>query len=99
MFRVRPESGERFGIVDHSDPAGQPRGRIGIGNAHLERGPVERIRKRAEHECINAGARRMGLTQLTVRGKLKARAALLLIALAHNMLRSFALRRAAEAAA
>lgn len=56
-------------------------------------------RKRAEHECINAGARRMGLTQLTVRGKLKARAALLLIALAHNMLRSFALRRAAEAAA
>jgi transposase len=57
-------------------------------------------RKRAEHECINAGARRMGLVQLTVRGKLKARAALLLVALAHNMLRSFALRRrAAEAAA
>ncbi len=47
-------------------------------------------RKRAQHECINAGARRMGLVQLTVRGKLKARAALLLVALAHNMLRSFA---------
>jgi transposase len=54
-------------------------------------------RHRAEHECINASARRMGLQQLTVRGKDKARTALLWFALAHNMLRSFALRAAAPA--
>jgi len=55
-------------------------------------------RRRAEHECINARARRMGLQQLTVRGKEKARAVLLWFALAHNMLRSFALRAAAAKA-
>ena len=45
-------------------------------------------RERAEHECINARARRMGLRQLTVRGKEKARTVLLWFALAHNMLRT-----------
>lgn len=53
-------------------------------------------RRRAEHECINARGRRMGLSQLTVRGKEKARTVLLWVALAHNMLRSFALRAAAN---
>jgi hypothetical protein len=38
----------------------------------------------------------MGLQQLTVRGKDKARTVLLWFALAHNMLRSFALRAAAQ---
>src|SRR5438309_7781337 len=47
----------------------------------------------------NAWARRMGLTRLSVRGTDKARAVLLWFALAHNMLRAFALRRAAMAAA
>src|SRR6195256_4991841 len=51
-------------------------------------------RKRAEHECVNARGRGMGLQQLTVRGKQKARTVLLWFALAHNMLRSFALRAA-----
>ena len=41
----------------------------------------------------------MGLTRLSVRGKDKARAVLLWFALAHNMLRAFAGRRAAMAAA
>jgi transposase len=54
-------------------------------------------RRRAEHECINARGRRMGLQQLTVRGKEKARTVLLWVALAHNMLRSFALRAKAAA--
>jgi transposase len=48
-------------------------------------------RLRSQHECINAGARRMGLSQLTVRGTAKALAMLIWVALAHNMLRSFAL--------
>jgi transposase len=55
-------------------------------------------RRRSEHECINARARRMGLQQLTVRGKEKARTVLLWFALAHNMLRSFALYAAAAKA-
>jgi transposase len=54
-------------------------------------------RRRAQHECINAGARRMGLVQLTVRGKAKARTVLQWFALAHNMLRSFALWETARA--
>jgi hypothetical protein len=56
-------------------------------------------RQRAEHECINAHGRRMGLQQLTVRGKEKVRTVLLWFALAHNMLRCFALRAAAQALA
>jgi len=56
-------------------------------------------KQRAQAECPNAWARRMGLTRLLVRGKDKARAVLLWFALAHNMLRGFALRRAAMAAA
>jgi hypothetical protein len=56
-------------------------------------------RERCKAECPNAAARRMGLNRLLVRGKQKARVVLLWVALAHNMLRAFALRRAAAAAA
>ncbi len=56
-------------------------------------------KQRSKAECPNAWARRMGLARLSVRGKDKARAVLLWFALAHNMLRAFALRRAAPAAA
>jgi transposase len=56
-------------------------------------------KQRSQAECPNAWARRMGLTRLLVRGQAKARAVLLWFALAHNMLRAFALRRAALAAA
>jgi hypothetical protein len=61
-------------------------------------------RERCKAECPNAWARRMGLTRLRVRGTTKARIVLLWFALAHNMLRGFALpclalrRAAAEAA-
>jgi transposase len=54
-------------------------------------------RLRAEHECINAQARRMGLRQLSLRGRVKARMQLLWFAIAHNMMRFLAL--SAEAAA
>lgn len=56
-------------------------------------------KERAKAECPNAWGRRMGLDRLLVRGKEKARAILLWFALAHNMLRGFALRRAAVVAA
>lgn len=55
-------------------------------------------RERSKLECVNAWARRMGLLRLLVRGKRKARATLLWFALAHNMLRAFSLRKAAQAA-
>jgi transposase len=54
-------------------------------------------RLRAEHECINAQARRMGLRQLSLRGKLKARVHLLWFALAQNMMRFLALSAKAMA--
>jgi len=56
-------------------------------------------KQRSMTECPNAWARRMGLSQLLVRGKHKARAVLLWFALAHNMLRALTLRRAASCAA
>ncbi|MBV9045535.1 MAG: IS1182 family transposase [Alphaproteobacteria bacterium] len=56
-------------------------------------------RQRGKAECLNAQGRRMGLRQLTVRGKDKALIALLWFANAHNMMRAFALQRAAAAAA
>jgi hypothetical protein len=62
------------------------------------RGPLL-YRERCKAECPNAGARRMGLARLVVRGTQKVRTILLWFALAHNMMRAFALRRAATAAA
>jgi transposase len=56
-------------------------------------------KERCKAECPHAWARRMGLDRLLVRGKQKARTVLLWFAIAHNMLRGFALRRAATAAA
>lgn len=56
-------------------------------------------RLRAEHECINAHARRMGLRQLSLRGKIKARIHLLWFAVAHNIMRFLALHAEAQAAA
>jgi transposase len=52
---------------------------------------------RSVHECINAQLRQRGLAQLTVRGKAKAQLVFLWHALAHNMMRTFSLRREREA--
>jgi hypothetical protein len=51
--------------------------------------------ERGKAAWANAAARRIGLTRLLVRGKATARTVLLWVALAPNMLRLFALRRAA----
>jgi IS5 family transposase len=53
----------------------------------------------AVSECVNALARNRGLQQVAVRGLRKVRAVLLWFALAHNLLRSVSLRRAATAVA
>jgi len=49
----------------------------------------------ATAECVNAIARNRGLGQFAVRGLRKARAILLMFALAHNMMRGVELRRMA----
>jgi hypothetical protein len=51
----------------------------------------------ATAECVNAIARNRGLQRFRVRGQAKARAVLLWFALAHNLMRTVALRSAAGA--
>lgn len=46
----------------------------------------------ATAECVNAMARNRGLQQFRVRGLIKVKAILLWHALAHNLIRAFALR-------
>jgi transposase len=46
----------------------------------------------ATAECVNAQARNRGLRQLTVRGRLKAKAIALWYAIAHNLMRAVSLR-------
>jgi transposase len=53
----------------------------------------------ATAECVNAIARNRGLQRFGVRGSAKVRAVLLWFALAHNLMRTVALRSAAAAAA
>lgn len=53
----------------------------------------------ATAECVNAVARNRGLRQFLVRGVAKVKAVLLWFALAHNVMRSVALRAAAAAPA
>jgi transposase len=50
----------------------------------------------ATAECVNAHARRHGLTQLLVRGEDKVRSVLLLVAITHNLLRWIALSAGAR---
>ena len=50
----------------------------------------------ATSECVNAHARRHGLTQLLVRGADKVRSVLLLLAITHNLLRWIALSAGAS---
>jgi transposase len=56
-------------------------------------------RLRCEAECIHAQLRNRGLQRFLLRGRQKVRAVLLWFALAHNLLRAIALRRAATQAA
>jgi len=71
-----------------TDPYAQKKGdgvALRTGVTHEERDGKAFYRLRCEHECINAHARRMGLHQLTLRGKIKARIHLLWFAVAHNI--------------
>ena len=84
-IRMPPKAGDSAAVADWRQRMASDRGKA-------------IYRRRAEHECINAHARRMGMRQLTIRGKEKARTALLWFALANNMLRSFALQATPQVA-
>jgi transposase len=84
-----PKKGDGVGVADWRE---RMKGEEGKKDEAL-------YRLRAEHECINAQARRMGLRQLCLRGKIKARIQLLWFAVARNMMRFFALHAQAQAAA
>jgi transposase len=82
-----PKKGDGIGVADWRERMKSEKGKAFY-------------RLRCEHECINAHARRMGLRQLTLRGKIKARIHLVLFAVAHNMMRFLALHaKAARLAA
>jgi transposase len=69
-----------------SDPVAVWRQRMGTEEAkHIYK------ERAATAECVNAQARNRGLSQLRVRGTGKVRGVLLLHALAHNLMRTFAL--------
>jgi transposase len=58
-------------------------------------GPASWMRRRAEHERINANFRRQGLQQFNVRGICKVKAVCLLHAIANNLMAAHRLRAAA----
>jgi transposase len=84
-----PKKGDGIGVADWRERMKGEQGKKGDALYRL----------RGKHECINAHARRMGLRQLMLRGKIKARIQLLWFAVARNMMRSFALHAEAQAAA
>lgn len=75
-----------------SKPVAEWRARMGTEDAQA----IYKERA-ATAECVNAIARQRGLILLRVRGKKRVLAAVLWFALAHNMMRTFALRAAAAA--
>ena len=58
-------------------------------------GPASWMRRRGEHERVNANFRRQGLQQFNVRGSFKVKAVSLLHALANNIMAALRLRSAA----
>jgi transposase len=93
---MKPRDSERNPhrpLVGDSEPIA--RWRMRMGTAAAKRKYKDRA---ATAECVNAQARNRGLLRLLVRGRKKARSVLLLYALAHNAMRSVALKQAAAEA-
>ena len=90
----KPKDGERDphqALESDSPKVAEWRQRMGTAEAK------EIYKERASTaECVNAQARNRGLQQFTVRGRAKARAVVLWYVLAHNLMRTAALRAARE---
>jgi transposase len=97
---IKDEDKKRARGVDPFTP--RPRDAEGVALWRQRMGTAEAqaiYRERASAaEWVNAGARNRGLYQVRVRGRMKVLAVLLWQALAHNLLRAAALRKAAVAA-
>jgi transposase len=93
---MKPRDGERnpYRPLPGDTPA-VARWRRRMGTESAQRKYKDRA---AAAECVNAQARNRGLLRLLVRGRRKARSVLLLYALAHNAMRSVALKQAAAEA-
>jgi len=93
---MKPRDGDRNPhrpLPGDSAPVARWRRRMGTPSAK------QKYKDRAATaECVNAQARNRGLLRLLVRGRKKARSVLLLYALAHNAMRSVALKQAAAEA-
>jgi len=94
---MKPKSSKR---AAHEARPDDPPG-VAQWRARMETDPAKEIYKdrAATAECVNAIARNRGLRQFLVRGVRKVRAVILWYALAHNLMRSHALRQATLAAA
>jgi hypothetical protein len=89
---MRPGNGDRNPyrpMLDDSDNVARWRRRMGAASAQ------QKYKDRAATaECVNAQSRNRGLWQFGVPGRVKARCVSLLYALAHNAMRSVALKQA-----
>lgn len=82
--------------VDRHAPHASDRPAVADWRARMATEPAKAIYKEraSTAECVNAQARNRGLRQLTVRGRLKAKAVALWYAVAHNLKRAVSLRAA-----
>ena len=87
-------------LADDSEVIAWWRARIGMGMEEAKEIYTKELYKQraATVECVNAIAKNRGLQRFLARGFKKARAVLLWLALAHNMMRSASLRLAAAQA-
>jgi len=94
---MEPKSRRRG--IDEARKADSPG--VAQWRARMETDPAKAIYKdrAATAECVNALARNRGLRQFLVRGLRKVRAVIVWYALAHNLMRSHALRHCALATA
>jgi transposase len=86
---------KKEGVDRHASHAGDSPA-VAAWRARMATEPARVIYKEraATAECVNAQARNRGLRQLTVRGRLKAKAVALWYAVTHNLLRAVSLRAA-----
>jgi hypothetical protein len=90
---TRPPRTETSGRTQ-AEPRRDDTPEVALWRARMETDAAKAVYKEraATAECVNAQARRYGLRQLVVRGAEKALCVLLLVAVAHNVLRWIALR-------
>ncbi len=95
---VKDEAKKKTAGVDPFAPRPKDSEVVGAWRVRMGTDAAKEIYKNraSTSECVNAQARNRGMQQFRVRGLLKARAVALWYVLAHNIMRSMALLRAAK---